>query len=268
MGSHAAFIGSIPEAYDRYLGPLLFEPYAVDLAARVRVAPPAAVLELACGTGILTRHLRRTLPAGVALTATDLNEPMLAYARARVSDSGIQWQTADAQSLPFPDRSFTAVACQFGVMFVPDKALTFREVRRVLMPGGSFSFNVWCSLAENPFGRTARTSMSRFFATDQPTFYDTPYGFHDQSVIRGLLGSAGFEIGFCEVVELQASSPSALEAARGAVTGNPVLKDIQERATAPVDVIIEAVAAALAAEGGAAPLTLPMRALVVVARAV
>ena len=150
----AQFTGSIPAAYDRYLGPMLFEPYAADLVARVAVPSKAAVLELACGTGILTQRLRRALPVTVTLTATDLNEPMVAYARGKMPNAPVTWQQADAQQLPFPDGAFDAVACQFGFMFVPDKAKAFGEVRRVLKPHGLLAFNVWLGLEENSFGNT------------------------------------------------------------------------------------------------------------------
>lgn len=265
---NAQFTGSIPAAYDRFLGPMLFEPYADNLTARLTVPPTAAVLELACGTGILTGRLRCALPATVTLTATDLNEPMLAYARAKLPGAGISWQPADAQALPFPDAAFDAVACQFGLMFVPDKTRVFGEVRRSLRANGQFIFNVWLSLAENPLGRIARDTIARYFTGDPPTFYDVPFGFHDESTIRGLLRAAHFEVVSCERVVLEARSPSAHDAAIGLVTGNPILLDVVGRATAPPAEIIRAVAAALAAEGGAAPLRLPMGALVVLARAV
>ena len=263
----AQFTGSIPAAYDRYLGPMLFEPYAEDLAARLAVPPTAAVLELACGTGILTQRLRRALPVTATLTATDLNEPMLAYARGKLPNAPITWQPADAQALPFPDRGFDAVACQFGVMFFPDKARAFAEVRRVLKPHGLFVFNTWLGLEENSFGRIARDTVARYFTSDPPTFYDVPFGFHDVPAIRGLLRAARLNLVSCESVELEARSPTAQDAARGLVTGNPVILDVTERATAPAEEIIGAVAAALAAEGGAAPLRLPMRALVSLAQA-
>jgi ubiquinone/menaquinone biosynthesis C-methylase UbiE len=265
---NAQFTGSVPAAYDRFLGPMLFEPFADDLTARLTVPPAAAVLELACGTGILTGRLRRALPATATLTATDLNEPMLEYARAQVLDPGITWQPADAQALPFPDAAFDAVACQFGLMFVPDKARAFGEVRRTLRSHGQFAFNVWLSLAENPLGRIARATIARYFTGDPPTFYEVPFSFHDESRIRELLQAAHFEVVACERVVLEARSPSADDAARGVVTGNPILLDVVERATAAPEEIIHAVAAALAAEGGAVPLRLPMRALVVLARAV
>lgn len=265
---NAEFIGSIPAAYDRYLGPMFFEPFADDLVARLELASVGAVLELAAGTGILSQRLFRALPASAALTVTDLNEPMLGVARAKLSHARIAWQTADAQALPVPDASFDAVACQFGVMFFPDKARAFREARRVLRPRGQLAFNVWLPLAENPVGRIAGDTIVRFFASDPPTFYQVPFGFADEARIRELLGAARFEVLGAHRVALEARSPSALDAARGLVTGNPILPAVTERATAPVEEIIRAVAAALAAEGGAAPLRLPMRALVVVARAV
>jgi SAM-dependent methyltransferase len=263
----AQFTGSIPAAYDRYLGPMLFEPYAADLVARLAVPPKAAVLELACGTGILTQRLRRALPVTVTLTATDLHEPMVAYARGKLPNAPVTWQQADAQELPFPDAAFDAVACQFGFMFVPDKPRAFAEVRRVLKPNGLLAFNVWLGLEENSFGRIARDTIARYFTSDPPTFYDVPFGYHDVPQIRGLLRAARLNLVSCDTVELEARSPSAKDAARGLVTGNPVVLDVGERATAPAEEIIEAVATALAAEGGAAPLQLPMRALVFLAQA-
>jgi len=263
----AQFTGSIPAAYDRYLGPMLFEPYAEDLVARLAVPAKAAVLELACGTGILTQRLRRALPVTVTLTATDLNEPMLAYARGKLPNAPITWQPADAQELPFPDGMFDAVACQFGLMFVPDKAKAFAAVRRVLKRYGLFVFNVWQSLDENSFGRIARDTIARYFTSDPPTFYDVPFGFHDIPAIRSLLRAAHLNVVACEPVELEAKSPSAEDAARGLVMGNPVLLDVTERATAPAEEIVAAVAQALAAEGGDQPLRLPMKALVFLAQA-
>src|SRR5438093_11320004 len=132
---HAQFSGSIPAAYDRYLGPMLFQPYAENLASRLQVAKNDSVLELACGTGILTRVLRTRLPSTAELIATDLNEPMFRRAAAKFrKDEAVQWLQTDACSLPFGDPSFDAVVCQFGIMFVPDKSLAAREAPRVQNP--------------------------------------------------------------------------------------------------------------------------------------
>ena len=107
------------------------------------------LLETACGTGILTRALAARLPEAVAITATDLNEPMLDFARLQPSGGRVAWRQADAQALPFSDGTFDAVVCQFGVMFFPDKQRAYREVFRLLKPGGRFLFSVWDRLETN-----------------------------------------------------------------------------------------------------------------------
>ena len=261
------FAGSIPRLYDRYLGPVMFEPYAADLARRVADRAGDAVLETACGTGILTRHLRARLPAAVRLVATDLNQPMLDYARATLdSTDRIDWQRADCTATPFPPASFTALACQFGVMFVPDKAAVLREARRVLAPGGFLAFNVWDSLAANPYARIAQETIARFFPADPPRFYDLPYGFGDPEPWRAMLDAHGFAEQQIEAVALEARSPTARELAVGLVRGTPMANMIEQRG-GNFERLSEAVAAALAEFGGAAPFRSPQRALVFTARA-
>jgi ubiquinone/menaquinone biosynthesis C-methylase UbiE len=262
------FTGTIPELYDRHLGPVIFEPYAADLARRVAaVQVDGPVLETACGTGILTQQLRTQLPSTTLLIATDLNEPMLAYARAKLGEgTQIEWRQADAAALPFPPASFAAVVCQFGLMFVPDKSAAFREARRVLMESGLLAFNAWDSLEYNPFGRIAHETIARFFPADPPTFYQVPFGFHDAEVLPQLLAEHGFGQVQIERVTLEARSPSAYSFAIGLVKGNPVSNSIQERGL-PFDPIVGAVAAALAHVGGDNPFQSIMQALVVTARA-
>jgi ubiquinone/menaquinone biosynthesis C-methylase UbiE len=138
------FAGSVPEIYDRYLVPLIFDSYAIDLAERMAKTDARDVLETAAGTGVLTRTIASRVPASARIVATDLNQPMLNQAKARQSHNGrIEWKQADALALPFDDQSFDVVACQFGVMFFPDKVQGYKEARRVLRPGGQFLFNVW-----------------------------------------------------------------------------------------------------------------------------
>lgn len=260
---HAAFTGSIPENYDRYLGPALFEPYARDLAARLEVGEGASVLELACGTGIVTRLLRDHLPPGVRLTATDLNEAMMAYAARKFSpEEAVEWKQADASDLPFDDESFDAVACQFGLMFVPDKARALREAYRVLRPGGALLFNVWDAIELNDLAHVAHTTISKFFEHDPPTFYEVPFSFHDPEAIRAMLTAAGFGEIELTRLPLPSISPSAAEAARGLVEGNPVIGAIRERAPSDVPKIVAAVAEALAARCGDMPVQGRMQALV------
>ena len=260
---NAQFAGSIPAAYDRYLGPILFQPYAEDLAARLKVEANGSVLELACGTGILTRILRDRLPATAKLVATDLNEPMIQTAAKKFREGeAVEWQQADASSLPFDDRSFDAVVCQFGIMFVPDKALSAREAHRVLKPGGVFLFNVWDSMEHNDLGRIAHETISSFFDKDPPTFYKVPFGYHDQAEIKRLLAEAGFRDVRIDVVAKVGGASRAEDAAQGLVRGNPVALAISERDPPLLPVIGDAITGALKKEFGEI-VRAPMRALVV-----
>lgn len=266
--ANAKFEGSIPQSYDRHLGPVLFEPYAVDLARRLDAIDGARVLELACGTGIATRHLRDRLPQTATLMATDLNEPMLDHARCKFGAAdGVDWRQADACALPFPAASFDAVVCQFGLMFVPDKPAAFREARRVLVQGGRLLFNVWDALEHNDLGRIAHETIASFFPDDPPGFYRIPFGLHQPQVLRELLSGSGFTEVQVDVVSLEGRSPSARELAVGLVEGNPVGTAIRERGTVAAGTIIDAVAGAVARSCGDRPVRARMQALVVTARA-
>lgn len=265
---NARFAGSIPATYDRCLGPLLFEPSARDFAARWPWTTYGTVLELAAGTGILTRQLRAAMAPGAELVATDLNPDMLALAQAKHTGAAVRWQQADAQALPFDDASFDAVACQYGVMFFPDKAGALRQVRRVLRPGGFFGFSVWDSLAANPLGAIAKETVNRYFTSDPPTFFDVPFGFPDPTMWQALLTAAGFGEFTVALLPMVNESPSAAIAAEGIIGGNPTLTAIQERATAPAAEIIGAAARAMAERFGDAPSRVPMQAVVMSARAV
>ena len=264
--TNASFTGMVPSQYDQGLGPMFFEPYARDLAGRLHAESRASVLETAAGTGIVTRHLLKRLPSDARLVVTDLNEGMLQIARDRISDQRVTWQTADACSLPFNDGQFDAVVCQFGIMFFPDKPGAMREARRVLRPGGQFLFNVWDSLAVNPIAQAAHETARSFYHTNPPTFYTVPFGFYDRALIEKMLTDAGFANPSSDVVDFVGESETAERAAKGLVLGTPLNTAIQERGTVDAAVIVHAVAARLAHEGGGSPMRLPMRALVFTAK--
>ena len=176
----SGFAGSIPQLYDTYLVPLIFEPYAADLAQRLRARSVTRVLEIAAGTGVVTRALASALPASVSIVATDLNQAMLDRAAAVGTARPVEWRQADAMQLPFADGAFDAVVCQFGVMFFPDKAKAFAEARRVLKPGGVFIFNVWDRIEDNEFADVVTTALAPVFPADPPRFLArTPHGYHD-----------------------------------------------------------------------------------------
>ena len=256
------FQGAVPENYDRYLGPVIFEPWAEDLVSRLVGKKYERVLEIACGTGIVTRRLRDALPAKIEIVATDLNRDMLEFAKPKFrEDEKVVWQQADASALPFPACSFDAAVCQFGVMFVPDKAAAMRESHRVLHSGGVFLFNVWDSFEANPFGQIAHTTIASFFENDPSKFYELPFGFHDSELIRKLLRDAGFErIEFFTETK-RCRSSSAREFATGLVRGNPVATEAKDRGVDPEDLIV-AVAKRIAERFGDRPVESTMRAII------
>ena len=263
MSNNTAFVGSIPENYDRYLGRVLFDPYAADLVARLHLPPDAAVLELACGTGIVTRRLRDRLGAGARLVATDLNEAMLGFAKKKFrAEEEVEWKTVDATDISFDDQSFDAVICQFGVMFFSDKEKAAREAYRVLKPGGTFLFNVWDAIELNDLPHVAHTIIAKFFADNPPDFYQVPFSFYDRETIRTLLTAAGFKDIQLSEVALPSTSPSVQELTKGLVHGNPVINAIRERDEASIPEIEAGIAAAVAAQFGSAPVHAQMNAVV------
>lgn len=178
-----SFSGSIPEHYDSGLGPLVFIDYADDIARRAAALKPARVLETAAGTGIVSRRLRDRLPAATRLTSTDLIPGMLEVAKAKFKPTEqVEFQPVDATALPFGDASFDVVVCQFGVRFYPDKEKSYREVHRVLAPGGHYLFNVWDAHRYNPLGRIAHETAGRFFPDDPPQFQSIPFSYAFDSI--------------------------------------------------------------------------------------
>ncbi len=262
-----AFFGSVPELYTRYMGPAFFEPYAEVLARKFAGTKSGNVLETACGTGIVTRALRRALPATVALTATDLNQAMLDHGRALPGGDNVRWQQADAQALPFPDASFNAVVTAFGAMFFPDKVGAYREVLRVLRPGGKYLLSIWNRIETIDLNLIADATVAALFPLDPPSFLRRlPSGYHDVDAIRADLEQAGFADIEIETVELPCRTASARDAAIGLVRGTPLSAEIASRDPAGLDRATDAVAAAIAARFGAGPVEARMQAHVVTAR--
>jgi ubiquinone/menaquinone biosynthesis C-methylase UbiE len=264
MSSDAAsFIGNIPEHYDHGLGPMFFVDYAADIAHRAAGYSPARVLETAAGTGIVTRQLRDILPEGAHLTATDLNPPMLEVARTKFRPGEqVDFRPADATALPFSDGTFDAVVCQFGVMFFPDKDASYRELHRVLVPGGRYLFNVWDSHRYNPVGRIAHDIAGGFFPADPPQFYRVPFSYHQIDPIKESLIDAGFTDINVAVVSLEKEIPDAAVFARGLVYGNPLIDQIRARGGVDPDRIVDALTQALRREFGADPGRMPLQAIV------
>jgi ubiquinone/menaquinone biosynthesis C-methylase UbiE len=260
------FAGSIPVLYDRYLGPALFEPYAADLAERLRFLSEGHVLESAAGTGRVTRALCRTLPPEVAIIATDLNQAMLDFAAAQPGAERVVWRQADATALPFEDSSFDAVVCQFGIMFFPDKAAGYREAFRVLRPGGRFVFSVWDRIEDNEFAKVTTEALATLFPADPPLFLArTPYGHYRIEPFADALRAAGFRQVAVEPVEHTSRLDSARDLAVGFCRGSPLRNEIEARRPGSLQEITEAAASGIAARLGHGPIAGKMRAYVITA---
>jgi SAM-dependent methyltransferase len=250
-------------AYDEHLVPAVFRPYADDLASRVASHQPRVVLELAAGTGVLTRAIMASLP-GARVIATDLNVAMVDVGSARVPAA--TWRQADAMQLPFGDARVDLVACQFGVMFFPDRPAAYAEVARVLRPGGHFLFNCWGPLATHDVEATVTAALAESFPDDPPSFLArVPHGYHDVDQIAADLTTAGFGGVHIESVELECTGRAAVDLARGYCRGTPLRAEIE--AGGDLETATRLVAAALERRFGSGPVVGRMVALVVSADA-
>lgn len=260
------FIGSIPEIYDRYFVPLIFEPYAADIAERLATIKPQRILETAAGTGVVTRAIAARLPH-TQIVATDLNAPMVEQAKARQTTGNIEWKTANALALPFDDASFDAVVCQFGAMFFPDRVKGYREARRVLKSGGHFIFNVWDKIGENEFANIVCDTLADVFPQDPPRFMArTPHGYHDTDAIRADLKDAGLTDVSIEPKDAISRAPSASVAAFAYCQGSPWKPEIEARGAPGLEAATARATEALTKRFGAGPIEGRIRAYVVTAR--
>jgi len=267
MAGDSNFAGSIPELYDRYLVPLIFEPYARDLALRLSAFAPADILEVAAGTGVVTRAMAALMP-DARIVASDLNQPMLDRA-ARMMGPGanVTWRQADALALPFDDGSFDAVVCQFGAMFFPDKVQAYREARRVLKPGGRFVFNVWDAISSNDFADAVTQALTKMFPNDPPLFMArTPHGYHDSALIRAQLGEAGFAAIDIDTVEERSTAASPSDVAIAYCQGTPLRNEIEARRPGGLEDATQAASVELARRFGNGPIEGCIRAHVMTAR--
>jgi len=264
--SDSNFAGSIPELYERWMVPLIFEPYARDMAARVAaLGRVGRVLEIAAGTGVLTRKLAATLPPDNAIVATDLNAPMLAHAEAIGTARPVEWRVADALSLPFADASFNLVVCQFGAMFFPDRPRAFAEARRVLQPGGTLLFNTWDRIEDNDFADLVTGALATMFPDDPPRFMArVPHGYHDPVQIARDVMAGGFERApKIETLTCRSRADSARIPAIAYCQGTPLRNEIEARDSSRLSAATAAAEAAIARRFGPSDVDGRIQALIV-----
>jgi SAM-dependent methyltransferase len=253
--TEGVWAGDMPDAYDRWLVDAVFRPFALDLADRAARVPASTVLELAAGTGVLTRDLVEL--TGRDVVATDLNAPMVRRGAANVPAA--TWLPADAMKLPFGTGRFDLVACQFGVMFLPDKPAGFREVHRVLSPGGTFLFNTWGPLAEHEMESAVTSALRDLFPDDPPTFLaSVPHGYADPEAAVADVRAGGFARVDVTTVVLEGRAESVVDVTSGYCFGTPLRAAIQQRGD--LDGARTALATHLQAEFGSGPITWKMSA--------
>jgi len=249
MGKTTAFTGTIPANYENYLGPYLFEPYALDVVSRLQDKKYNDILEIACGTGRVTNHLVKSVKHDT-ITATDLNPDMIDVAKEMVKDKSIKWKQADAMALPFTDKSFDLVIMQFSLMFFPDKQKGLNEMYRVLRPGGRIIFNTWDKPEAVPAIYTGRKIIESFLGDSLPVFYDIPYSLHAGDELKRLTETAGFKDIKVTLVKKEGVSSSAADLATGIVEGNPIYLTITEKDPQLINVIEDQIAKELTAKFG------------------
>ena len=260
-----AFTGSVAQLYESHLVPLIFEPYAVDMAKRVAARKPRRVLEIAAGTGVVTRQLAVMLDPACEIVATDLNAAMIDEAQRIGTVRPVQWRVADAMQLPFEDGTFDAVVCQFGAMFFPDRAHAFGQARRVLAPGGVFVFNVWDTIESNEFADAVTAGVGALFPQDPPRFLArTPHGYHDAARIRQDLVAGGFAGDVqTETVAFTSRAVSAEIPAIAYCQGTPLRGEIEARDPSGLVRATQAARDEVARRFGDGPVEGQIRALVV-----
>src|SRR5579871_4613679 len=261
------FAGSVPENYDRHMVPLIFEPYAADLAQRAASLSPSAVLEVAAGTGVVTRALAPRLSSDAGYVVTDLNQPMLDYAASRqAADRRITWRQADALALPFENATFDVVFCQFGAMFFPDRSAAYREAKRVLKPGGHFLFSVWDRIEENVFADDVTNALAEIFPNDPPRFLArTPHGYHDTALIRSELEAAGFSRVAIDTIAEQSRARSPRVPAVAYCQGTLLRNEIEARDAKGLGSATDYVASAIADKHGRGEIVAKIQAHVILA---
>jgi ubiquinone/menaquinone biosynthesis C-methylase UbiE len=216
--------GSSPGNYEEFLVPAMFAPFAESLVEQVGVAPGSNVLDVACGTGAVSRAAARRAGASGSVTGVDLGEPTLAIARSRGNDEGaapIDYRQSDAASLPFDDGRFDVVLCQQGLQFFPDRGAALAEMRRVLKSAGRLAIATWTKLERSPFSAVAAV-LAAHVGSEAAEMMRSPFGLSDASELADSLSAAGFRDVVVDEETIVCTWASHPEFARRLIEAGPV----------------------------------------------
>ncbi len=182
-----------PETYQAMQVPSIFEPLARMLLSRVALRPGQAVLDIACGTGVVTRLAAEAVGPDGTVVGVDFNQPMLDVAAGIDGGDVIEWRQGDAGALPVTDDSFDVVLCQQGLQYFPDKVAALREMRRALKPGGMAWLAVWQSPEHRPTNRAWNRVLARHLGPDVTRVSEAPFSLGDGAELRRLMTEGGFQ---------------------------------------------------------------------------
>jgi ubiquinone/menaquinone biosynthesis C-methylase UbiE len=262
------FVGTIPDFYDTGLGPNIFHDYADDLAARAGAHGARHVLELAAGTGILSRRLRDVLSPDARLVVTDLNQPMLDLASRKFSSAeNVEFSEADAMNLSFSDDEFDMIVCQFGVMFFPDKPASYREAARVLKPNGHYIFNTWGPMSANPYSQISHEVVAQFFPGNPPGFYEAPFSYGDPVDVKRDLNAAGWQDVHHETIDFDKEILDPEAFANAMIHGTPMVDEIRQRGGVDPQDVVDLILEQYYDRFGTGPAIMPLQATSFVCRA-
>jgi ubiquinone/menaquinone biosynthesis C-methylase UbiE len=257
------FTAGIAEIYEKYLAPVFFISTSKDLVTHIP-GSPAKILELATGTGQVTRILVERYP-DAKIFATDLNPGMLGVAKRIVTSENISWDIVNAEEIPYSSDEFDALICQFGIMFFPDKQKALGEAYRVLKPGGTITFNTWDKLESNHICKLADDAVKSVFKVDPPQFYHVPFSMYDTDEMTKMMQSAGFKNIKIENRKIEGFSDSAENAVLAFTEGNPIAEQIKERDESKLPVLKAAMLDAFKKEYGNGSFNIPLSEFIVTA---
>lgn len=209
------------EDYERYLVTAYFGAFAEALAAFAAPWPGERALDVACGTGALTRLLAERVGPSGHVTGLDLNAGMLTVARSLLDAPNVAWQEASALAMPFEDGVFDLVTCQQGLQFFPDRVAGLREMRRVLRPGGRLALSCWRSTEHNPVFKLLEEALARLVEHEAAML--PPFALGDREDLRRLAHEAGFTDVAVRIDGRLARFPSPAEMVRRILLGGPTM---------------------------------------------